>query len=141
MGIILFIVAVILVTILTALSFVFTPIYYLVTFKWKTGIKEFDRWFYKMALSLDQFGALACSKLLKVTLTKGENAHPFTDEDDTASYVIGRNKYRGTLTRFGRWIDYILNILDKEHTDKAIKMKMKSDLKAYSRLKRNQYYK
>ena len=67
MGLILFIVSLILVGIVTAISFVVTPIYYIITFKWKNGSKQLNKWFGLMALSFDQFGNVTCKKVLDLT--------------------------------------------------------------------------
>lgn len=133
MGLLLFIVAIILTTAVTLISLVFTPIYYLVTFKWKSGVKELDKWFYKLALSVDQFGNVSCAKTLQVLLTKPIN-HPFGDEDDTVSYCLAKNKELGSLTLLGRIIGGILDLIDKDHLAKAIDNKRERDLEACKRV-------
>lgn len=137
MGVLLFIIALTLTSILTALSFVFTPIYYIVTFKWRKGIKCLDNWFFKMALSLDQFGNVSCSKFLQLTMAKG--GEDFGGEDDTVSYVLGRLMYKNRLTWFGFFIVWILDIIEKDHVDIAIDKKIESDKEAKKRLEENNY--
>lgn len=133
MGFILFIVAVLLTSVLTLVSFIFTPIYYIATLKWKSGVKELNKWFYKLALSIDQFGNVSCSKTLQVLLTKPVN-HSFGDEDSTVSYVLAKNKELGSLTLLGRIIGNILDFIDKDHLAKAINNKRIKDSEACKRV-------
>ncbi len=93
-----------------------------------------------MSLSIDQFGNSSCSTTLQLLLTK-PIAHPFGDEDDTASYVIAQNRELGTLTKFGRFIAWILEKLDKDHLNKAILNKIERDKEAVQRIKENKYFK
>ena len=138
MGLILLIVSIILVGLVTAMSMVFTPIYYIATFKWKSGGKQLFKWFGLMALSLDQFGNVSCSKVLDITMVK-KGGHLCGEEDDTVSFVLAINKRRGTLTMFGRFIGSILDLLDKNHLEKAIENKKKKDTEAAFRIKYNNY--
>lgn len=139
MGVILFIVAFVLTGLVTLISLVIQPLYYIFTFKFVGGVKQLNAWFYKMALAIDQFGNVSCSSTLRLLLTKREG-HEFGNEDDTVSYVIGRNKFKNTLTIIGKGIERILNFLDKKHAEKAIEKKIESDRLASWRYKRNKYY-
>ena len=139
MGFILFIVAIILTSILSMASFVFTPIYYIVTFKWKSGLGQLDKWFLRLAVSLDQFGNTSCSKVLEYTMTKRFGV-PFGDSDMTVSYVLGRNKYRGSLTLFGKLIVWILHLIDTNHVEKAIEFQKENDRVAKERFDSDNYY-
>jgi hypothetical protein len=128
--------------IVTAISFVITPIYYIVTFKWKNGTKQLFKWFGLMALSFDQFGNVTCSKVLDLTMLKKDRdffSMKFGDEDDTVSYVLAINKERKTLSRFGRFIGNLLDLLDKNHLEKAIENKKRKDGEAYFRANNNLY--
>lgn len=140
MGFILFIVSLVLVGIVFAISTVVTPIYYICTFKWKTGLKKLDKWFMTMAISVDQFGNIACGKVLQMFLTK-KNGHPFNDEDDTVSYVLGRNEYKNRLTKFGKFIVNVLDFVDKNHCTNAIFKKIESDQEAVVRMNEDKYFK
>jgi hypothetical protein len=133
MGFVLFIVALFLTTVLTFVSMVVTPIYYIATFKWQTGLGELNKWFYKLALSIDQFGNVSCGRTLQITLTKPV-AHQFGNEDDTVSYVIAKNRDLGTLTVLGKVIGWVLDKLDKDHLNKAIEYKRLSDIEACKRI-------
>lgn len=54
-------------------------------------------------------------------LIKGDNKQEFNDIRFTMSYFLGVNKERKTLTKFGVIICIILNALDKDHVEKAVK--------------------
>lgn len=139
MGFLLFIVAIIMTTGATVISMVVTPIYYIVTFKWKSGWIALDDWFFKMALGLDQFGNISNRETLKILLTK-KGGHPFGDEDDTVSYVIGRNKYKGKLNRFGKLNERLLNAIEKKHVEIAIQKKIEKDRQAAARINNENYW-
>lgn len=139
MGVVLFVVAFILTLIVSIISIVVTPIYYLFTLRFRSGLKQLNKWFYKMALSIDQFGNVSCGSTLKLCLTKGRN-YPFGGEDDTVSYVLGRNSRRGNLTMLGRCVRNVLNFIEKDHVDIAIERKIKSDKIASWRMKNENYW-
>lgn len=126
MGIILFIVALILTSLVSIISIVISPVYYFVTFKWWTGLWQLNYWFRQMALAIDQFGNVSCGITLQLLLTK-KGGNKFGDEDDTVSYVLGRNYYKGKLTWLGRVIVKVLNLLEKNHVTIAIEKKIESD--------------
>jgi len=137
MGFVLFLVSIVLVSILSLVSMVFTPIYYLITFKWKSGLNQLDKWFLCLAIGLDQFGNASCSKVLDLTMQK--NGVKFGDVDTTVSYILGRNKYKGTLTWFGKFICFVLHVIDKDHVEKAVDVQISNDKKAKERVKQNDY--
>ena len=139
MGFVLFIVAFILTAFVSVLSVIITPIYYIVNLDWKGGFKQLNYWFLMLAVSIDQFGNVSCAKVLQLTMTKSPDAHPFGNEDDTVSYVLGRNKYKNNLTNFGKFIVWVLHVIDRNHVEKAIESKIKSDQEANKRLKDNYY--
>jgi hypothetical protein len=122
-----------------AISIVFTPIYYICTFRWKSGMKELNRWFFKMALSVDQFGNVSCSKVLEKLFTK-RYGHPFGHEDDSVSYVLGRNQFKKTLTPLGRMLVNLLNAIDNGHCTNAIFNKIDSDKEAVVRFQEDKYF-
>ena len=142
MGVILFIVSLILVGIVTAISFVVTPIYYIITFKWKNGSKQLNKWFGLMALSFDQFGNVTCKKVLDLTMLNSKLDYlsmKFGEEDDTVSFVLAINEVRGSLSAFGKFIVKVLDLLDKNHIAKAIENKKEKDADGAFRNKYNLY--
>lgn len=134
MSIILFIIALILVIGLGIVFLPFTLVYYLVTLKWRSGFKAFERWMLKLAKSLDQLGNVLCSVPFKYIFLKRGVAW-LEDEDLTVSYVIAVMKNEGKLSIAGRVLGWLLNVLDKDHLKKAIENQRKNDTKACKRLK------
>jgi len=134
MGLILFIIAFVLTALIGSASLLISIVYYLVTLKWKSGLRVLNAFFYKLALSIDQFGNVVCAIPFQYLFTKPV-AHNFGNEDDTVSYVIAKNKELGTLTLSGRLLGRLLDLLDKDHLKKAIKNKELKDIEACKRIK------
>ena len=133
-GIVLFFVALILTTILTVFYIPLTIVYHLFTLKFLKGFNRVGEYFHQMALSIDQFANVSLQTPLNLLMIKGEQKHLFGDEDDTVSYIIARNYYLNSLTKFGMFWAWFLNFVDTDHLDKAIDNKYKRDLEAYNRL-------
>ncbi len=161
MGFVLFLVSIILGAVLFSFSLVFTPIYYLITLKWKTGGKKLNRYFYLCALAVDQLGNRLTSEVLNVTLLKKRAGDflevnkedeildtqlidwpgmEFGEVDDTISYVLGVNYYTGNLTKVGLFLVRLLNILEKYHVERALCYKYLTDLDGALRLHTDFYY-
>lgn len=132
MGFVLFIVALTLVGVIGVIGFISTLLYYFFTLKWEQGYDASNKFMYKLALSIDQFGNVACAVPFGYLLIK-KFGIPFGDEDDTISYILALNRDRGTLTTLGKWLAYILDVLDTDHLDKAIELKIEKDRLAYER--------
>lgn len=110
MSIILTITAYLLVAILAPVGILFQ-----ILFQFKT----LKKYFFNIAISLDQLGNTICAGLLCLTLTKGE-CIPFGNPDSTVSSILGKNKAKKTLTLFGSLICKILNTIEKDHVEKGI---------------------
>jgi len=98
------------------LFIIFAPIGWFVALFFK-GRKDY---FWRVALSIDQTGNVVCGKLFDLTLRKKEG-YAFGEVDRTISYALGRNKIMNTLTKTGKALDWLLDIIDKEHTLNAVK--------------------
>ena len=131
MGVLLFFIAVILVGALFIISVLTEVIFNIITFKWKTGLKESSYFFERMAVSLDMFGNVACRRFLQLTMTK-KGLVKFGEYGQTVSYVLGMSEK--DLTLFGRFIVWVLDKIDKDHCQKAIESQRLQDLKAIERL-------
>ena len=139
MGFVLFFVAVILLTIVAVLGFIVTVFFYLITLKFKSGLKALDKWMLKIALSIDQLGNVVGSVPFNFLFIKRDGVK-FGGEDDTVSYILARNYHRQSLTRFGSFMGWLLNKLDKDHLDKSIQSKIESDKEAVERFVNRNYY-
>ncbi len=105
-----------LVVLACVLFIIFAPIGWFVALFFK-GRKDY---FWRVALSIDQTGNVVCGKLFDLTLRK-PNGYSFGEVDRTISYALGRNKIMNTLTKTGKALDKLLDIIDKEHTLNAVK--------------------
>ena len=105
-----------LVIVACVLFIIFAPIGWVVALFFK-GRKDY---FWRVALSIDQTGNVVCGKLFDLTLRK-PNGYSFGEVDRTISYALGRNKLMNTLTKTGKALDWVLDIIDKEHTINAVK--------------------
>jgi hypothetical protein len=139
-GISLLIVAIVFTAFFAILSFIFDPIYYLIRLKWQSGLNHLGDWFKKLAISIDQFGNASAATMLNFMLRK-KGGIDFGDEDDTISYVIGRNYYHNSLTIFGKMIRLILHLIDRNHVEKAVDSKLEADQEALLRIQNDIYYK
>ena len=138
MGVILFIVAIILTAPLFVLNLLIAPIIDIVTFNWKGGLHNLDRWFLSMAISIDQFGNASCARLFnRVFINK--RGYQFGNIDQTVSFVLGVNLIRGNLTKLGKFIVWVLNIIEKDHCLKAFWVQYDHDCEALLRLDQNFY--
>jgi 8-oxo-dGTP diphosphatase len=105
-----------LVVLACVLFIIFAPIGWFVALFFK-GRKDY---FWRVALSIDQTGNVICGKLFDLTLRK-PNGYSFGEVDRTISYALGRNKIMNTLTKTGKALDWLLDLIDKEHTLNAVK--------------------
>jgi 8-oxo-dGTP diphosphatase len=112
MGIILTIVAYILIAILSPFGILYAMIRSIF------GNVNSDKYFFKVAVSLDQLGNVIMAPLFNHILIESEGKQ-FGDEDETISNIIGQNKSTNTLRFLGKFIAKILNKLERDHVEKA----------------------
>ena len=112
-GFILLVIAVLMSIILYPLGW----IYSIITFR--GSLKKLGKWWYVMAVSVDQLGNVVMSTLFNDILIRKYGIE-FGDEDHTISMVLGVNKKIGTLTPLGKFIADVLNKIDPNHVEKAI---------------------
>lgn len=108
MGFLLSIIAYVLFLILAGLNFVAV----LATYAKKQGFwKTINNYWFTNALDLDKFANHHFRTLLRVTL-KRKNGYQFGNQNETISYVLGKNQVDKTLTLTGWVIVYILHAID-----------------------------
>ena len=49
------------------------------------------------------------------------NWYAFGNRKDTISYAMAKNKQSNNLSKFGLWVEKIINLFEKDHLNKAIK--------------------
>lgn len=116
MGVLLSIISIILSWILYPIGAIYSTIKLLITFKFRKFFNQIDKWFFSIAISVDQLGNVFMQHLLNDTLTKEDM---FGNPDETISYVLGKAKHHGKLTKTGVFVCYILHLLDTNHVEKA----------------------
>ena len=79
-----------------------------------------EQYFKKLSISLDQFGNVAMMVIFDDILITKESIHLFGNPDETISSVLGKNKVANTLAPLGKFLDSILNKIDKNHSIKSI---------------------
>ncbi len=88
-------------------------------------VAMFDSWsnikkyFFGMAISIDQMGNVVCSKFFDWLLIDSDG-YKFGDEDETISSVLGKNNKLGTLSKWGMFLDAILSLFEENHSIKSI---------------------
>jgi hypothetical protein len=115
MGFLLFIIA-------SFLKWVFAPVLYGYGFFASLvigGSKEWNRYNKDLAIAKDQYGNAIGKYLFNWLLIK-KDGYKFGNIDETISSVVGKNKVKVTLTIFGKIMDMILCVLEKDHSIKSI---------------------
>lgn len=109
----------------TILSFIIIPLALLYalfyTWKSKNNILEFlEDVLLKYSIGLDQIGNATCYIFLNNVIIKDNSVHCFGNIDETISSVIGKNKLKNNLTLCGIILDYILDLIDTNHSINSI---------------------
>lgn len=111
MGIILFIVASILLYILT-LPFLIGGVLLTKPTKW-------SKYFKNIAFAIDQLGNVMGGPLMNFVLLKKEPIEYFGNVDETISHIVGVNYLANKTTIFGTALAKILDFFEKDHVEKA----------------------
>ena len=92
---------------------------YVIFVKKKFTWKRLNGYFREEAVSIDRFGNSQYRSLFNA-LFVGENGYHHGNINETISSVLGKNQRDKTLTRFGRLLAKILDLIDKDHCLKSI---------------------
>lgn len=120
MGLLFYIISIILATIFIPIGMIWGLIVGFYQRKFREGLALLNRKLCVMAISIDQYGNVVCAELFNSTLIKSGSKNKFGDEDETISSVLGKNKLDGSLTRTGKILDTILDVIEKDHSTKYI---------------------
>lgn len=122
-GLILFIVSVVMMCILYPIGFSYSILTHIFRFSWI----DTDKYLLRCAIANDQHGNTFLAKLFNDTLIKSREiegklviAYKFGYQKETISSVLGKNKQLGTLTKTGKFFDWILHLLDDNHSIESI---------------------
>lgn len=114
-GLILFIISNVLACLIYPIGFIYSIGLTLL----KSGYKTLDDYLFNCALATDQHANVFLAKLFNDVMIK-KGGHKFGNPDETISSVLGKNKLMGKLSLFGKCLDYILHLLDNNHSIKSI---------------------
>jgi hypothetical protein len=115
----LYILALIIFAILSVVGFAWTIVKMFYKAKFKDAVKGLSDYFFTLALSKNQSGAVAFKGLFNDALIKGKGL-PFGDEDKQISEVLGWNERYFELTKIGKYLVKVLNKLDPKHCEKTL---------------------
>lgn len=90
--------------------------YIVVIFKSKDNAKGYFR---STAVNMDKFGNREFRTLWNCTLRK-DPGYKFGNPEETISSALGKNERDGTLSKAGKVLSWILNLIDKDHCKKSI---------------------
>lgn len=110
-NVILFLVAYILAFVLFPLGF----IYALVTFRVSK-----KKYLFNLAFAIDKLGNAILGVAMNDILKK-KGGLSFGNYDQTISYTLGRNQQLQTLTKMGKFVASVLDWIDPNHCEKAVK--------------------
>jgi hypothetical protein len=114
-GILLFFISIFLFIFTLPLGFVYGILHGL----FKKGIVGLGEYLLQIAISIDQLGNVGMQHLLNLVWIK-KSGYKFGNRDETISSALGRNNKLGTLTKFGKVIDKLLDFIDKNHSLNSI---------------------
>lgn len=80
----------------------------------------------QLAVSIDLLGNVVCKDLFNALFIVS-GGYGFGVVGETVSSALGKNKHRGTLTKTGRLLTDLLNILDPNHVERAAGLPFKPD--------------
>lgn len=100
--------------------FIPLAIYTAISYAIKGKFKDLNKWFFILAISIDQLGNVASSELFNAIMIKNYSIHRFGNEDETISSVLGKNK-RGLSLKFtGKLLVLLLSAFEEDHSIKSI---------------------
>jgi hypothetical protein len=83
-------------------------------------VKNKKGYFKQTALNLDKFGNREFRAFLNFSMQK--NGYQFGNPNETISSALGKNERDKTLTKCGRILVKILDLIDKNHCKKSISL-------------------
>jgi hypothetical protein len=83
-------------------------------------VKNKKGYFKQTALNLDKFGNREFRAFLNFSMQK--NGYQFGNPNETISSALGKNERDNTLTKCGRILVKILDLIDENHCKKSISL-------------------
>lgn len=120
-GFLLFCIAVLLFVILAPIGFFYSLLVFICSSSFKAVGRKINKYFRKIAYIIDVAGSIIMEELFNKLLIK-EGGFSFGSAKYSISAVLGRNKIDNTLTPTGAFIGRALNMIEKQHIEKAAKL-------------------
>ena len=116
-------VATVLATILIPIGLVSAIIFLIIKQRSSLTEKYFNRVFLYLAISIDIWGNFVMAPLFNTILIKrNSSCYRFGKEGETISSSLGKNVVANNLTIIGKGLNKILDIFEKDHSIKSIKI-------------------
>lgn len=116
----LFLIAGLLIAVLFPFALVFALVRGVYKRKFKDWYDSTQSYFYQMAFALDKFGNVLIAPMFNTIILKtAPQFLLFGDPDETISSCLGRNARYDNLSRMGRILCCLLDLIDKDHCEKA----------------------
>ena len=93
-----------------------TMLYAVIKLSFKGGLSKY---FYDLALAIDQLGNVMIAPMANDVLLKENPAKKYGNTDETISHVTGVNYLSKDLTDFGYFVAHTLDAVDENHVEKA----------------------
>ena len=93
--------------------------FYVIFIKKKFSWKRLNGYFREEAVAIDRFGNSQYRSLFNDWFV-ADGGYQHGNINETISSVLGKNQRDETLTRFGRLLAKILDLIDKDHCLKSI---------------------
>lgn len=119
-GLLLFIIAIVLGSVLLPLGFAYMFINLLFTLSLKTCIKRYNDYLFAISYMIDLLANVVCSELFNDILIKKWSKYKFGEIRQTISYVLGKNLIECTLTKYGKWLQQALDMIEENHCIKSV---------------------
>lgn len=88
-------------------------------FTLRLSMARLSHYLLTISLSIDQMGNVILAPLFNRIMIK-RNGYKFGDEDETISYVLGRNQITETLSKLGNLLANLLDLIDPNHCVKTV---------------------
>lgn len=119
-NLILLIIAYLLMSLVSVLSFIYTTI----RMVWRRDWAGLSLYYYEVALAIDKAGNIIGQWTFNDWWVKPDG-YRFGNHNETVSRVLAENQHMNRWYKFGRIIGWILNTIDRNHLDKSLKTKGK----------------
>lgn len=118
-NILLFFISIFLLSTIGTLGLIYTLIYSVLNFKILNIINYWGDILYSINVGIDQIGNVLLGTFLNefALIDKG---YDFGKVDQTISHVIAINYFNNNLTKFGLFIAYVLEKIDKGHLEDSL---------------------